>query len=85
MIRWRIEHDYRKLKTRLELDITTSPPGSAGTTTPPKVTAAHLFPSTLRLTHPESVGQDWPSAPLSENFNAHLFVRSYLPTVPPTS
>lgn len=56
-MRWRIEHDYRELKTGLGIDHFEgrSYPGWYHHTT--LVLAAHLFLTTLRLTAPKASGQ----------------------------
>jgi SRSO17 transposase len=56
-MRWRIEHDYRELKTGLGLDHFEgrSYPGFNRHVT--LVAAAQLFITTLRLTHPKAPGQ----------------------------
>jgi hypothetical protein len=43
--------------------------GTYGTAT--NVTAAHLLPTNLRLSHPKADGQAWPSTPSCAKSNAH--------------
>ncbi|MFD6857881.1 IS701 family transposase [Rhodococcus sp. NPDC060090] len=57
-IRWRIEHDYRELKTGLGLDHFEGRSWLGWHHHATLVTAAHLFITTLRLTDPKAVGQD---------------------------
>lgn len=56
-IRWRIEHDYRELKTALGLDHFEGRSWLGWHHHATLVTAAHLFLTTLRLTHPKADGQ----------------------------
>ena len=56
-IRWRIEHDYRELKAALGLDHFEGRSWLGWHHHATLVTAAHLFLTTLRLTHPKSAGQ----------------------------
>nr|WP_231138048.1 transposase [Rhodococcus opacus] len=56
-IRWRVEHDYRELKTGLGLDHFEGR-SWLGHHHATLVTAAHLFLTTLRLTAPKAAGQD---------------------------
>lgn len=55
-LRWRIEHDYRELKTGLGLDNFEGRTYLGWNHHATLVTAAHLFLTTLRLTHPKAVG-----------------------------
>jgi SRSO17 transposase len=55
-IRWRIEHDYRELKTGLGLAHFEGRTWSGWHHHATLVTAAHLFITTLRLTHPKAAG-----------------------------
>lgn len=57
-IRWRIEHDYRELKTGLGLDHFEGRSWVGWHHHATLVTAAHLFITTLRLTDPKAPGQD---------------------------
>ncbi|MCR8695275.1 IS701 family transposase [Rhodococcus pyridinivorans] len=57
-IRWRIEHDYRELKTGLGLDHFEGRSWLGWHHHVTLVTAAHLFLTTLRLTDPKASGQD---------------------------
>ncbi|MBS9371372.1 IS701 family transposase [Rhodococcus sp. B50] len=57
-IRWRIEHDYRELKTGLGLDHFEGRSWLGWHHHVTLVTAAHLFLTTLRLTGPKVNGQD---------------------------
>lgn len=57
-IRWRIEHDYRELKTGLGLDHFEGRSWLGWHHHATLVTAAHLFITTLRLTDPKATGQD---------------------------
>lgn len=57
-IRWRIEHDYRELKTALGLDHFEGRSWTGWHHHATLVTAAHLFLTTLRLTDPKATGQD---------------------------
>lgn len=57
-IRWRIEHDYRELKTGLGLDHFEGRSWTGWHHHATLVTAAHLFITTLRLTNPKASGQD---------------------------
>ena len=57
-IRWRIEHDYRELKTGLGLDHFEGRSWLGWHHHATLVTAAHLFITTLRLTDPKAGGQD---------------------------
>jgi len=56
-IRWRIEHDYRELKTGLGLDHFEGRSWTGWHHHATLVTAAHLFITTLRLTGPKASGQ----------------------------
>ncbi|MFJ9370845.1 IS701 family transposase [Nocardia sp. NPDC101769] len=56
-IRWRIEHDYRELKTGLGLDHFEGRSWLGWHHHATLVTAAHLFLTTLRLTGPKADGQ----------------------------
>ena len=56
-IRWRIEHDYRELKTALGLDHFEGRSWTGWHHHATLVTAAHLFITTLRLTNPKASGQ----------------------------
>ncbi|UVF76857.1 IS701 family transposase [Gordonia mangrovi] len=56
-LRWRIEHDYRELKTGLGLDHFEGRTWLGWHHHATLVTAAHLFLTTLRLTHPKASGQ----------------------------
>ena len=56
-IRWRIEHDYRELKTGLGLDHFEGRSWIGWHHHATLVTAAHLFLTTLRLTNPKANGQ----------------------------
>lgn len=56
-IRWRIEHDYRELKTGLGLDHFEGRTWIGWHHHAALVTAAHLFITTLRVTHPKAPGQ----------------------------
>ncbi|MDT5287151.1 MAG: hypothetical protein QOF88_2040 [Mycobacterium sp.] len=56
-IRWRIEHDYRELKTGLGLDHFEGRSWAGWHHHATLVTAAHLFITTLRLTNPKASGQ----------------------------
>ncbi len=56
-IRWRIEHDYRELKTGLGLDHFEGRSWLGWHHHATLVTAAHLFLTTLRLTAPKATGQ----------------------------
>ena len=55
-IRWRIEHDYRELKTGLGLAHFEGRTFAGWHHHMTLVTAAHLFITTLRLTRPKAVG-----------------------------
>jgi len=57
-MRWRIEHDYRELKTGLGLDHFEGRSWLGWHHHATLVTAAHLFLTTLRLTLPKAAGQD---------------------------
>lgn len=57
-LRWRIEHDYRELKTGLGLDHFEGRSWLGWHHHATLVTAAHLFLTTLRLTDPKAAGQD---------------------------
>lgn len=57
-IRWRIEHDYRELKTGLGLDHFEGRSWLGWHHHATLVTAAHLFLTTLRLSDPKVSGQD---------------------------
>lgn len=57
-MRWRIEHDYRELKTGLGLDHFEGRSWLGWHHHATLVTAAHLFLTTLRLTAPKADGQD---------------------------
>jgi SRSO17 transposase len=57
-IRWRIEHDYRELKTGLGLDHFEGRSWLGWHHHATLVTAAHLFITTLRLADPKASGQD---------------------------
>lgn len=57
-IRWRVEHDYRELKTGLGLDHFEGRSWLGWHHHTTLVTAAHLFLTTLRLTDPKAAGQD---------------------------
>jgi len=57
-IRWRIEHDYRELKTGLGLDHFEGRSWTGWHHHATLVSAAHLFITTLRLTNPKATGQD---------------------------
>jgi SRSO17 transposase len=56
-IRWRIEHDYRELKTGLGLDHFEGRSWLGWHHHATMVSAAHLFITTLRLTDPKATGQ----------------------------
>ena len=56
-IRWRIEHDFRELKTGLGLDHFEGRSWTGWHHHATLVTAAHLFITTLRLTNPKASGQ----------------------------
>jgi SRSO17 transposase len=56
-IRWRIEHDYRELKTVLGLDHFEGRSWTGWHHHTTLVSAAHLFITTLRLTNPRATGQ----------------------------
>ncbi|MDV2475690.1 IS701 family transposase [Rhodococcus zopfii] len=56
-IRWRIEHDYRELKTGLGLDHFEGRSWLGWHHHATLVTAAHLFLTTLRLADPKATGQ----------------------------
>jgi SRSO17 transposase len=56
-IRWRIEHDYRELKTGLGLDHFEGRSWIGWHHHATLVSAAHLFINTLRLTNPKASGQ----------------------------
>jgi len=56
-IRWRIEHDYRELKTALGLDHFEGRSWTGWHHHATLVSAAHLFITTLRLTNPKANGQ----------------------------
>jgi SRSO17 transposase len=56
-IRWRIEHDYRELKTGLGLDHFEGRSWTGWHHHATLVSAAHLFITTLRLTDPKASGQ----------------------------
>lgn len=56
-IRWRIEHDYRELKTGLGLDHFEGRSWIGWHHHATLVSAAHLFITTLRLTSPKASGQ----------------------------
>ena len=56
-IRWRIEHDYRELKTALGLDHFEGRSWLGWHHHATLVTAAHLFITTLPLTNPKASGQ----------------------------
>ena len=56
-IRWRIEHDYRELKTGLGLDHFEGRSFIGWHHHATLVSAAHLFITTLRLTNPKATGQ----------------------------
>lgn len=55
-IRWRIEHDYRELKTGLGLDHYEGRTWTGWNRHVTLVAAAHLFLTTLRLTSPKATG-----------------------------
>jgi SRSO17 transposase len=55
-IRWRIEHDYRELKTGLGLDHYEGRSWTGWNRHVTLVSAAHLFLTTLRLTSPKAAG-----------------------------
>ena len=55
-IRWRIEHDYRELKTALGLDHYEGRSWTGWNRHVTLVSAAHLFLTTLRLTSPKAAG-----------------------------
>lgn len=55
-IRWRIEHDYRELKTGLGLAHFEGRTWAGWHHRTTLVTAAHLFITTLRPTRPKAVG-----------------------------
>jgi SRSO17 transposase len=55
-IRWRIEHDYRELKTGLGIDHYEGRTWTGWNRHVTLVTAAHLFLTTLRLTSPKAPG-----------------------------
>jgi SRSO17 transposase len=55
-IRWRIEHDYRELKTGLGLDHYEGRSWAGWNRHVTLVAAAHLFLTTLRLTSPKATG-----------------------------
>lgn len=57
-IRWRIEHDYRELKTGLGLDHFEGHSWLGWHHHVTLVTAAPLFLTTLRLTDPKATGRD---------------------------
>ena len=57
-MRWRIEHDYRELKTGLGLDHFEGRSWLGWHHHATLVTAAHLFLTTLRLTLSKATGQD---------------------------
>jgi SRSO17 transposase len=57
-LRWRVEHDYRELKTGLGLDHFEGRSWLGWHHHATLVTAAHLFLTTLRLTDPKATGQD---------------------------
>ena len=57
-IRWRIEHDYRELKTGLGLDHFEGRSWLGWHHHVTLVTAAHLFLTILRLADPKATGQD---------------------------
>jgi SRSO17 transposase len=57
-IRWRIEHDYRELKTGLGLDHFEGRSWFGWHHHATLVTAAHLFITTLRITDPKANGRD---------------------------
>ncbi|MFC0454933.1 IS701 family transposase [Rhodococcus jostii] len=57
-IRWRIEHDYRELKTGLGLDHFEGRSWLGWHHHATLVTAAHLFITTLRLIDPKATGRD---------------------------
>lgn len=57
-LRWRIEHDYRELKTGLGLDHFEGRTWLGWHHHATLVTAAHLLLTTLRLSHPKADGQD---------------------------
>ncbi len=56
-IRWRIEHDYRELKTGLGLDHFEGRSWLGWHHHATLVTAAHLFLTTVRLTDPKATGR----------------------------
>jgi len=57
-IRWRVEHEYRELKTGLGLDHFEGRSWLGWHHHATLVTGAHLFITTLRLTDPKAAGQD---------------------------
>ena len=69
-IRWRTEHDHRERETGLGLDHY-GHSSWLGHFHAVQVAVAHIFLAALRLTHPHSVGQDWPATPPSANVRAH--------------
>jgi SRSO17 transposase len=56
-IRWRVEHDYRELKTGLGLDHFEGRSWLGWHHYATLVTAAHLFLTTLRLADPKASGR----------------------------
>jgi SRSO17 transposase len=57
-LRWRIEHDYREMKTALGLDHFEGRSWLGWHHHATLVTTAHLFLTTLRLTDPKAGGQE---------------------------
>lgn len=82
-IRWRIEHDYRELKTGLGPIISRADPGWAGTTTrhssPPRTCSSPLCGSPTQ----KRPGRPEPSTPSCANSNAHWPIGS-VPARPAT-
>jgi SRSO17 transposase len=82
-MRWRIEHDYRELKTGLGLDHFEGRSWLGWHHHATLVTAAHLFLTTLRLTAPKPTGRTDPLRHPARNPTRTGHLDRHLPTVPP--
>jgi SRSO17 transposase len=84
-MRWRIEHDYRELKTGLGLAHFEGRSFTGWHRHATLVTAAHLFITRLRLTRPKRMGQPEPLRHPQRAPTAPRRLPRTLPPLPPTS
>jgi SRSO17 transposase len=82
-LRWRIEHDYRELKTGLGLDHFEGRTWLGWHHHATLVTAAHLLLTTLRLSDPKPMGRPDPLRHPPRNPTRTGRLDRHLPTLPP--